>query len=159
MKKLAILKDEEFLPAAKKLINQARTAVFISSFKIELSTKRRGAKLAEIFYLLKDKARDGLDVRVLTNKQNEQGYVPHTNAYVINYLKKNRVSVKCLPNNRICHAKMIIVDNEAAIIGSHNLSIKSCHNNFEMALLATDLIIVSTLKGYFISGWLTGKDA
>lgn len=154
-----ILHDEEFLPAAFNLISWAKKTIFISSFKLEITTKPRGRNLARLFDLIAQKAADGVDVRILTNKHDNQGHVPSTNAYAILHLKKKKIKVRYLQNNRICHAKTIIVDSDMAILGSHNLSIKSCHNNFEISYTVSHSQMVATLESMFVKVWCDATDA
>ena len=54
-----------------------------------------------------------------------------------------------LPERICCHAKIIIVDQSKAIVGSHNLGVKSCHYNFEMSYLIMDPIQVALLSNVF----------
>lgn len=154
-----ILKDDFFLPVAKMLLNQAQTSIYISSFKLELSPKPRGRKLVKFFDALSQRQKEGIDIRVLTNKQNEQGYVPASNGRAINYLKKNQIKVRCLPNQRLTHAKMILIDSNRALVGSHNLSIKSCHSNFEVSCFVSDIESIKYLSILYDHVWEKAKDA
>ena len=154
-----ILKDDFFLPVAEMLINQAQTSIFISSFKLELSPKPRGRKLVKFFDALSQRQKEGIDIRVLTNKQNEQGYVPASNGRVINYLKQNKIKVRHLLNQRLTHAKMILVDSHRALVGSHNLSIKSCHSNFEVSCFISDAESIKYLSTLYDHVWEKAKDA
>ena len=154
-----IIKDEGFLPCARALITSAQTSIFISSFKIEVSPKPRGRKLMQFFDILSQRAKEQIDVRVLTNKQNEQGYVPASNGRAIIYLKKNQIKVRVLPNQRIAHVKIIIIDNRRALIGSHNLSIKSCQSNFELSCLISDIESIKYLSTLYDNVWQKAKDA
>ena len=153
-----LLHDEDFLPAATELISMAVKSVYISSFKLEITTKPRGRKLARLFDLLAEKARDRVTIKILTNKQNNQGHVPSTNAYAIQYLKRKNIKVRCLKNNRICHAKIIIVDAETAIVGSHNLSVKSCHNNFELSYAIANNALCLSIAHRFLDNWYAAQE-
>ena len=155
---MALLQDEEFLPAAKSLIANAGKSIYISSFKLEITTKKRGQQLGQLFDILAKKCYDKKVVRVLTNKRDNRGHVPDTNAYAIRYLKEKRVPVRYFPNGRLCHAKILIVDDRKAIIGSHNLSVKSCHNNFEVSFFITDLVTVKYLVDAYDRVWDTAKE-
>ena len=127
------LKDEEFLPAACKLIANAKKSVYVSSFKVEVTTKRRGEKLLLLFAMLRRLHDEGKDVRILTNQRDNRGHVPESNAYALRYFKEKKIPCRILPNARLVHAKTLIVDRQKAILGSHNLSVKSCHNNLEIS--------------------------
>ena len=148
-----ILQDSNFLTCAQEIINSAQRNIYISTFKIEKGDKSKHRYLNGLLDTLIRKKASGVDVRLLTNKQGEQGHVPHTNAKAINYLKKGGVKVKWLRNSRICHAKMILVDDYYCIIGSHNLSLKSCHGNYETSILITNCIMIERLIRDFLFTW------
>ena len=144
-----LLKDNEFLPQAKALIESAERSIDISTFKAEMTSKPRGLALLHFFKVLLQKAKEGVNVRFLINWNTDRRSCPKTNLYVITELKKANIKIRHLKNNRCCHAKAIIVDKEKAIIGSHNLSVKSCHNNFEMSYVVPDPEAVNRLSSIF----------
>ncbi len=148
-----ILIDQDFLPAAIKLVEAATKSIYIATFKAEITTKPRGRLLKKFFDVVREKSRLGLDVRLLLNKITKMGSVPITNLYVMQELPKSGVPVHTLRNTRICHAKLLIVDDFAAIIGSHNLSVKACHNNFEISYLTQNSYVVGQLIGIYCNVW------
>lgn len=150
MKNDILLRDEEFLPAATNLISSAQQSIYISTFKAEMTTKPRGRHLIKFFDLIVEKSRLGLDVRFVLNKFTGSKSIPFTNLYAIQELKRQKINVRCFVNDRICHAKIIIVDGTAAILGSHNLSVKSCHNNFEVSIFFQDTQTVQLLASIFM---------
>jgi cardiolipin synthase len=155
---MQLLTNEQFLPAAIQLISDAKKSIYIATFKAEMTTKPRGRRLTKLFDRLIEKSRLGLDVRLLISKREEYGHIPLTNLFAVRELKKNRVRVRHLRNSRLCHAKILIIDNEVAILGSHNLSIKSCHSNFEVSLCIIDPYIVGQLQGLYALTWDDAKE-
>ena len=152
------IRDEEFLQKAIDLVRTAKKSIYISTFKLEITSKRRGAKLKEFFDLLIQKAGEGVDVCILTNRKDNRGHVPDSNAFALRFLKTTKIKVRHLPNDRIVHAKVLIVDRKKAILGSHNLSVKSCHNNFEISCFLSEIVSVTYLACYYEDIWSTGKD-
>ena len=148
-----ILIDEKFLPAAIDLILKAKKSIYITTFKAEFTTKPRGRKLMAFFWTLARKVREGVDVQLITNKPANGKHIPISNGYAIDWLGSNGIKVKCLPDERICHSKILIVDKEIAIIGSHNLSIKSCHNNFEISFTIYFAPQIQELANIFERTW------
>jgi len=149
----SILVDEAFLPRAIDLVTLAQRELYISTFKAELTTKPRGRRLTKFFEQVFAASWAGLDVRFLLNRTVPRGTVPLSNFHAIQVLQKHGVHVRCLRGDRVCHAKLLIADNAAAIFGSHNLSVKSCHNNFEISYLFTDPSIVDNLRTVYLSVW------
>jgi len=144
-----LLKDNEFLPQARALVESATRSIDISTFKAEITTKPRGLALLHFFKTLLQKAKEGVKVRFLINWNEERRSCPKTNLYVITELKKANIKIRHLKQNRCCHAKAIIVDKEKAIIGSHNLSVKSCHNNFEISYIVQEPEVINRLQSVF----------
>jgi len=144
-----LLKDNEFLPQARALVESATRSIDISTFKAEITTKPRGLALLHFFKALLLKAKEGVKVRFLINWNEERRSCPKTNLYVITELKKANIKIRHLKQNRCCHAKAIIVDKEKAIIGSHNLSVKSCHNNFEISYVVAEPEVINRLQSVF----------
>ncbi len=156
---MKLLDDEIFLPTATTVIDCAEKFIYISTFKLEVSSTPRGRGLAYLFELLGEKWKRGIDIRVLTNKQGEQGHVPASNSFAIHVLKRYHIPVRYLPDSRICHAKIILADNKVAIIGSHNLSIKSCRQNFEQSCLIDSPCACMRLQTRFLALWEKARDA
>jgi phosphatidylserine/phosphatidylglycerophosphate/cardiolipin synthase-like enzyme len=133
-----ILLDEDFLPQAFALVISAKERIDISTFKAEINQKTRGLRLKQFFNLLYEKKSQGIQVNFLINWNDTRRSVPLANISAIKDLKAHNINVKILSGNRCCHAKILLVDRNRAIIGSHNLSVRSCHNNFEISYLIED---------------------
>jgi phosphatidylserine/phosphatidylglycerophosphate/cardiolipin synthase-like enzyme len=141
-----ILIDEDFLPQAIALITSAKERIDIATFKAEITPKPRGLRLKQFFQTLFDKRDQGVQVNFLINWNDERRVVPMTNLSAIRDLKQHKINVKILKSNRCCHAKILLVDKDRAIIGSHNLSVRSCHNNFEISYLFDDPCSITRLS-------------
>ena len=152
-----LLYDNEFLPQAIAIIESAKSHIRISTFKAEISTKPIGLKLKKFFDLLATKKGQGVQIDFLINKNDKRVGTPRTNYTAIKYLTTQKINVRTLRNNRCCHAKIIIADQERAIIGSHNLSIKSCFDNFETSFVVSDPANIARLCAVFNETWRTGQ--
>lgn len=153
-----ILQDEHYLPAALTLISKARKSICISTFKAEITTRPRGRLLCVLFDTLYEKVKSGVSVRFLINKVTKKGSIPLSNMYAIQEMPKHGINVRCLRNERCCHAKLLVVDDVAAILGSHNLSVKSCHNNFEVSYESRDIIFINYLQHLYDSIWYNAQE-
>lgn len=149
--------DNQFLPQAQALIEQAKKQIDISSFKLEMTTKPRGSTLYHFWLKVIEKLKQGVKVRILLNWHADRRSVAKTNLYVMQQMKQHGADVRFLKNNRCCHAKIIAVDKTKAIIGSHNLSIRSCHNNFEISYVLPDPETISQLQSVFEKSFYDAK--
>ena len=152
-----VLLDNAFLPAAIDLIKSAERSIYISAFKAEITSKPRGRPLVKLFDALVEKSRLGLDVRFLLNNAGGLKYIPLSNLYVMQEFKKQKINIRSLQGDRICHAKLIIVDGKYAILGSHNLSVRSCHNNFEISLYTHHTETVQRLTAIYTEAFDSAK--
>lgn len=128
------------------MIESAKSSIDISTFKAEVTSKPRGKKLMRFFEALVERKAAGLRVRFLLSWNELRRMVPSANKSAISYLKKHNIDVKILPHNRCCHAKIILVDYQKAIIGSHNLSVCSVSKNFEVSCFISDRQSVADLQ-------------
>lgn len=132
-----IIHDKDFLKVATPLIHEARKRIDIATFKAEIKHRPSGADLICFFETLYRKRAQGVEVNFLLNWNDKRRAVPNSNRYAIKELLASGVNVRILPDNRCCHAKIIIIDTDRALIGSHNLSVRSCSHNFEVSYLLT----------------------
>ena len=117
---------------------------------MEMTAKPRGRKLVDLFHALAMKAESGVDVKILVNVRADLPHVPASNAYAVQMLRQRNIEIRQPRLGRVCHAKVIIADDCKAIIGSHNLSVKSCHSNFEISVLLTDKRTLDVLVPFFL---------
>ena len=154
-----LLYDNEFLPHAQILLENAKSHIRISTFKAELSQKPQGMRLRKFFHTLALKNSQGVQIDFLINKNDNNRSTPRSNIPLIRYLIAHKINVRTLRNNRCCHAKILISDNECAIIGSHNLSIKSCCCNFETSYIIHDEPNLARLTAVYEEAWRSGAAA
>ena len=152
-----LLYDNEFLPQAIALIESAKSHIRIATFKAEIPLKPQGLKLKRFFDILAEKKSQGIQIDFLINKNDNKRGNPRSNIPTIQYLKARKINVRTLRDNRCAHAKVILVDQERAIIGSHNLSMKSCFENFETSFLVSDPANIARLAAVYNETWRSGK--
>jgi len=152
-----IIKDNEYLGLAVALIKSAKKTISISTFKIERTNKPRGKKIEELWNTLIERAKAGIKVQILFNWHDDKHSIARTNEPCGKWLKNNGIAVKFLKNNRCCHAKMLSIDEEKAIIGSHNLSVRSLESNFEISCLLEDSDAITKLNNIYKELWQDAK--
>lgn len=154
---MQLLIDEQFLLVATELIEKATRNIFIATYKAEISPKPRGRRLRSLFDLLIAKARLGLDVRLYLNKIGDNWWVPRSNFVTVNALRGSKIQIRTPQGGRNCHSKIILIDNLIGIVGSHNLSITSCHRNFEVSTCFDELHAVNLLYSTYKKVWDKAK--
>ena len=149
--------DNQYLSIACALVAQAKKEICISTFKLEITDKPRGKSLNSFFDSLMQKSINGVKIRILFNWHDNQRSVAKTNLPAALFLKNAGIAVRYLQNNRCCHAKLLMVDKEKLLLGSHNLSIRSTQNNFELSYLIPDTETVHQAAAVFDALFSTAK--
>lgn len=152
-----LILDEQFIGQAIEAVRQAKKEICICSFKIEITEKPAGKKLKEFFEALSNRAADGVKIRILFNWRANEKSVPRTNKPTAIILKNQKMDLRYLTQDRCCHAKILIIDRARAIIGSHNLSVRSISSNFEVSYLLPDPESVAELQSIFDTIFSTAK--
>ena len=144
-----LVKDNNYLQFAMALIQGAKKEICLSSFKLEISDKPRGRQLKEYFQKIVERMKEGVKVKILFNWHDDRRSVAKTNYYASQFLKTAGVDIRFLRGNRCCHAKILIVDKEKVLLGSHNLSVRSTQNNFEISYLIDNVETAKELSDIF----------
>ena len=77
---------------------------------------------------------------------------------VFNELKINGIDVKWASQDyRLTHAKFIIVDDKAVLVGSHNFSNSAMRENREASVIIRAEKIVNEFKEIFEEDWIKAK--
>jgi len=122
----------------------------------------RGAKAKgmsrELGIKLAAKALEGKDVRVLINVVPGNARIAAINRQGAAWLQERKVRVRCLDPARVCHAKLVVVDDRVAVIGSHNWGVGALSRNFEVSVVIRDVGPVRKLVEYFDTLWSVSRE-
>jgi len=136
------------------LLNSAKESIYVEQLYIY---KYWDEKINPFVKILKDKARKGLDVRVIMNYNI---YYDSTNEKINetkNFLEKNDVKVKFIYTNwsifTNVHNKGIIVDNKSVLISSINWNENSFMNNREAGIIVYNKNISKYFSEIFFYDW------
>jgi phosphatidylserine/phosphatidylglycerophosphate/cardiolipin synthase-like enzyme len=137
-----ILIGRDYLPEILKQVNAAKRTIYIIIFdwRIYFTTHVK-TEVNLIAAVQAAKAR-GVDVKVIAN-----------NDYVVNELIKLQIKAKRAKFYKIVHAKMLLIDEKIAVIGSHNFTANSFERNLEISVMLTEPENSQTLTRYFNTLW------
>jgi len=132
---ITILKDEQFRVAVLKAINEANKEILIATYKMDckghLSTRHLNALVSALYRA----AKRGVRVRCLLNMDSDHSTIGRINMRTKALLTEKGILVKTGPIGRTYHSKIIIIDEEVAFVGSHNLTESSLCRNFEVSIM------------------------
>ena len=140
------------------LIESAEACVRVALFQLMVKGKAARRTSRELAVKLAAKGLEGKDVRVLLNVAPGKARVAAINRDAAAWLRERKVQVRHLGPNRICHAKLVIVDEKLAVLGSHNWGVGSMTGNFEVSVVIRDAGQVRHLVEHFDALWSVAKE-
>jgi len=135
-------------------LSNANREIDIVMYEMRFYTTNNSVRQLED--ILAQKAKAGVTVNVIL----EQGEwmkvtteLTKDNQKSADYLEKNGVHVKFDSIKTTTHDKLIIIDNETVILGSHNWGYSALNSNNEASVLIKNKDISSYYKNYFSNLW------
>lgn len=149
-----VVEDDQYLNVVAPLIERANHSIHVVMFVMKYDPGDEDDPVNELLGLLADAASRGVDVRVLVDEETRDSY-PQT----IGFLKEHGIGVRLDRSSGITtHAKVVIVDGEFAVVGSHNWTESALRYNHEVSALIRSGEAASVLEKYFSSLWGEGRE-
>ncbi len=121
---IEIIIGKEFPQKVIPLIKQAKTSIDIIVFDWRWYPQDPGAIVQIFNQELIQAVQRGVRVRAIVN-----------NDELANILKQNNCAAKRLLTKKLVHCKIMIIDNEIVITGSHNYTQSAFQVNYEVSLI------------------------
>jgi len=142
MNEPTIIIGKEFADKVIPLISRARKSIDIIVFDWKWYPDQIGSAIQRFNNAIIDARNRGKKVRVITNKQ-----------YTVNTLSNNKINAQQWTSKKNLHTKLMIIDNEIIIIGSHNYTMNAFALNHEVSIIIQNTILTERLEKYFENLW------
>ncbi len=147
--------DRDYYRVASELIRSAGECVCLAVFIAKYDPDDPVDPANDLLRLLAEKAREGVEVRVLVDDVTAERY-PET----LQLLSSSGAEVRLDPSPRTTmHAKLLIVDRRVVLVGSHNWSEAALSYNWEASVLTGDPRVVESAVEWFEKLWDGGRPA
>ena len=150
---VTLLWDSNYSAAVTRAIQAAQKSIYITTFKMEPKKSPKARRVNELLSQLVSANNRGLDVRVLLNFQENKKSTSSINWYAANALRKRGLTPKYVKKKRTLHAKIILIDSDITILGSHNWSVMSHDRNIELSVILKSETINKENKNAFFHFW------
>ncbi len=148
-----IVEDSKYLSAVAPLIERANHSVYVIMFVMKYDPGDDDDPVNDLLGALADAASRGVDVRVLVDEETRDSY-PQT----IGFLKEHGIGVRLDKSSGVTtHAKVVIVDGEFVVVGSHNWTESALRYNHEVSALIRSGKAAEELTNYFDRLWGEGR--
>jgi hypothetical protein len=151
-----VLVNDAYIPAAQALIDNATTTAKLMVF---LGTAAAGTAAAPgpltLVQAMEAAAARGVTVRVILDQ--DDGGEPYGSLFInrplVQRFRSAGVAVKLDDPRTLLHSKVLVVDRQAAIVGSHNWTNNSFHETHEVSILLRSPAIAGEFDDRFQALW------
>jgi len=148
---VVMLKNNDFLPALLKAIDEARDEIFISIFSFRAGVHKRSYPDRILLHLGRAVKR-GVDVKVVlesTGKINDE--LSAQNRKTKKMLEEQGIIVYLDSPKKTTHTKLIVIDQRLVILGSHNWTQSALKYNNEISLLVESHKLAREVRDYILT--------
>jgi len=133
---------KEFPDIVIPMIEKARKSIDIIVYDWRWYPDQIGAKIQRFNNAIIQSAQKNVKIRTISNSRK-----------TIRVLEKFKIKAKQINTRGIIHTKLMIIDNEVAILGSHNYTMNAFTINLEVSVIIINKEVIERLKQYFINLW------
>jgi phosphatidylserine/phosphatidylglycerophosphate/cardiolipin synthase-like enzyme len=152
--KITPLVNEEYYPILMQEIENAESTIDIVIYEFKWYDKNNS--VTELRDLLVEKQNQGVNVRIILDQSKWYGEITDLskeNSKTGEFLSKNGISVKLDSEKITTHDKLVIIDDETVILGSHNWGSSALTKNNEASAMIKDSGIADYYENYFEFLW------
>jgi phosphatidylserine/phosphatidylglycerophosphate/cardiolipin synthase-like enzyme len=154
---IELLIAREYLARMLGILEGAKSSIQVVQFVMQLRGKSAKMSSRELGIKLAAKASEGVIVRVILNAAGGGWRAPALNRQATEWLNERGIEVRTLGPKTTCHAKLVVIDREVAIVGSHNWTPYALKDNFEVSVLIRDAGSVGRLAQHFDQLWQASR--
>ncbi|MGB9816311.1 MAG: phospholipase D-like domain-containing protein [Desulfurococcaceae archaeon] len=150
---IVFLPDNEYLGKLLHVLDNANKSVYVVMYVVKYDPREVDDPVNTILEKLVELRGKGLDIKIVVDDETYESYQD-----TIEYLKYNNVPVKLDESgSRTTHAKIVIIDGEVVLIGSHNWTESALSNNHETTLMVYSKDLAKQVVDYFYRIWSNGR--
>lgn len=143
------LPGKTFIGVLIDTINHAKYSLDVIQYQWNFYPGNPRSQIQELNRTILVRAERDIKVRVLLNKEGRGQHLMKINMQASSFLSEVGIKVKFGRTFPITHAKLWIFDDDAVILGSHNLSNRSVTVNNESSVLIKSREVAREFKRYF----------
>lgn len=146
-----IMNDRDYFSIAQKIIGAAEKNIHMIMYQIMWYNRENS--VMRLVNLLGEKAKNGIDVKIILEYSYYSESINDNNTKIKNYLERCGAKIKFDSPKITTHCKLIIVDGKIVIIGSTNWSESAFERNHECAIAICDKNLAEKYEIYFNNIW------
>lgn len=133
-----ILIGRDYPPFAIDLIKNAKCSIKILMFDWRWYSHHPGARIQQFNNELVRARKRNIEIKCAVNSN-----------FIFPFLREQDIKIKKVDFKRTMHIKLIIVDSQKCLVGSHNLTMNAFEVNHEMSVYLDDQENISKCEAFF----------
>lgn len=147
------LPGQTFIDSLVDTVNKTKSSIDIIQYEWYFYPGKPQCEIQRLNRTVLEKANSGIKMRVILNKEGREQHLMAINMQTARFLGEAGVVVKFGLTFPINHAKLWIFDDDAVILGSHNLSNRAVTVNNEVSALIKSREVAMEYRRYFDLLW------
>lgn len=143
----------EYVEKVINFVRQAIKNIEICAYTWKWYEHQASTDIQRLNYAIIEKARSGLPIRAIFNHEAGDHPLSTGNTITASKLRRYGVLTKHDGTKVTSHLKMFLIDDDIAIIGSHNLTTRSVSQNNETSVAIRGREAVRPYRDYFEVLW------
>lgn len=139
---IKLIIGKEFAKKVIPFIQQCKKSIDVIIYDWRWYPDQIGSAIQKFNNEIVSSKKKGKKIRIITHSFHLTSVLKH-----LNFEVKEPISKRTL------HTKLMIIDNEIAILGSHNYTMRAFSVNYEVSVIIQDEEVVKRLKTYFENLW------
>ena len=150
---IVVVNDRDYVPFLLSSINEAEEYIHIIMYLMKYYPQDTINGVSQLQKALIAAVRQDVDVKVILEKSDYNSSLNETNESTFVYLDSMGLAVRFDPVSVTTHAKLVIIDDRIAFVGSSNWSKSALEKNNEMNVKIQDRNATRGMEVYFQELW------
>lgn len=142
-----LILDGEYCEAVIPLIRAAKKEISLCMYSWRWYESEPGLGIQQVNIELLRALRRGVHVRCLVDT-----------VQTFTRMSKQGFYVRYVPSNKLMHTKAIMIDQKYLVMGSHNLTKRANHDNYEVSVILNDFEVCTQFSIYFDTIFEVSRD-
>ena len=141
------------------LVESAKKSISILMYEWKWYQHEPAGGVEKLSLAICSAAKRGVKVRVFLDMEAQHHPITKINSRTASFLTKSGAEVKFGCVGTVTHAKLVLIDDDVLVLGSHNFSKGAFTRNYESSIIVTGREAIADYRRFFESLWGGGFDA
>jgi len=150
---VAPLVNSHYFHIIPAYFDRAHQSIDIIIFSARYYRGKSNNPVNKFFDALRRAAARGVEIRLLMNANFQNPESIRFNQFIALYFKQQNFQCALSGKSTRIHSKLIIIDSQTCVIGSHNYSQRASRSNFETSVMVQSPSLASHFTDHFNRLW------